>query len=90
MGMKKECICGYWNQEQQECLYNGRSYCVRKDDQLELNQKKPTVTKEFIEMLRDRLMAIPIREYFIPNRRKVIANRIAEELIKNGVEVVRK
>jgi len=52
--------------------------------------KKPTVTEEFVGMLRDRLMAIPIREYFIPNRRKVIADRIAKELIKNGVEVMEK
>ena len=47
----------------------------------------PWVTREFVEMLRDRLMAIPIREYFEPNRRKVIADRIAIEFIKNGVEV---
>ena len=23
MGKKKECSCGYWNKEQEECLYNG-------------------------------------------------------------------
>ena len=83
MGMKKACSCGYWNEAQQECLYNG-SGCIRNEE------KKLEVTEEFVEMLRDRLMAIPIREYFIPNRREVIANKIKETFIKHGVGVVRK
>lgn len=55
--------------------------------QIRARLKKPKITREFVGMLRDRLMAIPIREYFIPNRRKVIADRITEEFIKNGVEL---
>lgn len=36
MGMKKECSCGYWNKEQEECLYNG-SGCAK-------DEQKPTMT----------------------------------------------
>ena len=42
MGMKKDCSCGYWNKEQEECLYNG-SGCA-KDEQDRLG-----VTKEWID-----------------------------------------
>ena len=42
MGKKKECSCGYWNQAQQECLYNGLG-CAKDE------QKKPQVTEEWIE-----------------------------------------
>jgi len=53
-------------------------------------KKKPEVTRKFIGMLRDRLMAIPIREYFEPNKRKIIADRIEEEFVKNGVKIKEK
>jgi len=43
MGMKKVCSCGYWNEAQQECLYNGIG-CIRDEE-----KKKPTVTQEFVE-----------------------------------------
>lgn len=57
---------------------------------IESLQKKPEVTEEFVEMLRDRLMTIPIREYFTPNKRKIIVDKIRETFIKHGVEVVGK
>jgi len=81
MGKKKECSCGFWNQAQQECLHSG---CIHDE------KKKPIVTMGFVEMLRDRLMAIPIREYYISNRRKVIADKLKETFIRHGVEVVEK
>lgn len=27
--MKKGCLCGFWNEAQQECLYGGRGYCIQ-------------------------------------------------------------
>lgn len=41
MGMKKECSCGYWNKEQEECLYNGHG-CA-KDEQ-------PVVGESFVKV----------------------------------------
>ena len=38
MGMKKACSCGYWNEEQQECLYNG-SGCIRDDEKVVVTEK---------------------------------------------------
>jgi len=35
MGNKKECSCGYWNKEQEECLYNGLG-CAK--DERKLNK----------------------------------------------------
>jgi len=43
---------------------------------------------EVVEKLRDRIMAIPIREYFVPNKRKIILERIIEEFTKIGIKVV--
>ena len=42
MGMKKECSCGYWNKEQEECLYNGHG-CAKDE------QNKLEITEEWIE-----------------------------------------
>ena len=42
MGMKKECSCGYWNKEQEECLYNGIG-CAKDE------RDRPGVTEERIE-----------------------------------------
>jgi len=47
----------------------------------------PEVDGAFIAMLRDRMMAIRIKEYFAPNPRKAIADEIRNEFIKNGVTV---
>ena len=45
MGMKKSCSCGYWNQEQRECLYAGGD-CIRDEKMNRVNIK---VTEEWIE-----------------------------------------
>ena len=47
----------------------------------------PEVSRGFVEKLRDHLMAIRIKEYYVPNPRKAIADEIAKELERNGVEV---
>ena len=82
MGLKKECSCGYWNKEQEECLYDGLG-CVR-DDKVD---KVLKVDMAFVERLRDRLMAIPIREYFVKNRRQVILEELVKKFNELGVEV---
>ena len=79
MGLKKECSCGYWNKEQEECLYNGHG-CAKDDKLLK-------VDKAFVERLRDRLMAIPIREYFVPNKRQAILDELIKKFNELGVEV---
>ena len=81
MGLKKQCSCGYWNYVQAECLYVGAG-CIRDE------QKKLSVDMAFLGTLRDRLMAIPIREYFVPNRRKVIMDELIKKFNEQGVEVV--
>ena len=48
------------------------------------------VDEEFIEILRDRLMAIRIHDYYSPNPRQAIFNHIKEEFIKHGVPVKEK
>jgi len=44
---------------------------------------------KIVETLRDRIMAIPIREYFEPNKRQIILNRMIEEFEKIGIKVRR-
>jgi len=78
MGLKKECSCGFWNREQEECLYNGVG-CA-KDEKLK-------VSMAFVERLRDRLMAVPIREYFVKNRRQAILDELVKKFKELGVEV---
>ena len=48
---------------------------------------KPRVSRASVELLRDRMMAIPIKEYFTPNKRQVIAKEIAAVLRRHGYEV---
>ena len=79
MGLKKECSCGFWNKEQEECLYDGLG-CAKDD-------KPPKVDMAFVERLRDRLMAIPIREYFVPNKRKAILDELIKKFKEQGVEI---
>ena len=50
-------------------------------------ERKLEISQESVEALRDRLMAIPIREYFVPNRRAVILEKIKEVLVKAGYKV---
>ena len=45
MGIKKSCSCGFWNQDQQECLYNGHD-CFYK----EIPAKKATVDYDWIKL----------------------------------------
>lgn len=47
MGMKKACSCGYWNEAQQECLYNG-SGCIRDDE-----RKLGVAEKKLLEKLEE-------------------------------------
>jgi len=83
MGLKKECSCGYWNKEQEECLYDGLG-CVRDERPKDALVK---VDMAFVERLRDRLMAVPIREYFVANRRKAILDELVKKFNELGVEV---
>lgn len=49
--------------------------------------KRPKVSKASIELLRDRMMAIPIKEYYTPGKRQFIAKEIADVFTKHGYEV---
>ena len=49
---------------------------------------KLKVDMAFVGTLRDRLMAIPIREYFVPNRRKAIMDELIKKFNEQGVEVI--
>lgn len=42
MGKKKECSCGYWNKDQEECLYSGNGCAKDK-------QSKLKITREWVE-----------------------------------------
>ena len=42
MGNKKECSCGYWNKDQEECLYSGNGCAKDRQGRLE-------ITREWIE-----------------------------------------
>lgn len=53
----------------------------------ETPMRKPKVSKEKVETLRDRMMAFRIREFYTPQPRKVILDLMIEEFEKAGVEV---
>lgn len=38
MGMKKECSCGYWNKEQEECLYSGTG-CAKDEQEIKMEDE---------------------------------------------------
>lgn len=56
MGMKKACSCGYWNEAQQECLYNG-SGCIHDDERRRVETEKQ-FTKEWIEKKANKIIEI--------------------------------
>lgn len=51
MGNKKICECGYWNQEQQECLYHGYGCIWDKQEPSEAE------VEEFVEKYRVLMIA---------------------------------
>lgn len=76
MGMKKECSCGYWNKEQEECLYNGLGCAKDKQDRL-------GVPKEWIEE-----QAEVMRLYVLSGQLHNEAKR--KDFIRSLVEEMRK
>ena len=74
MGIKKSCSCGFWNQDQQECLYNGHD-CFYK----EIPAKKATVDMDFINKWAPQIVYLPIT--------KTLRGQLKEMLIEAGVEV---
>jgi len=45
------------------------------------------VSREEIEILRDRIMAMPIKEYYTPNKRKVILDEMIIKFKEAGVKI---
>lgn len=82
MGNKKECSCGYWNKEQEECLYSG--YGCAKDEQGKPNKdwiKKKienlaTLFCRFIEIGREN---DKVSDDYIITKAKEVVRSLVEE-----------
>lgn len=95
--MNKALIESFLNEICDKAKYVGEIFDITPSDLLERfvdycekhePAKKLKVDMAFVGTLRDRLMAIPIREYFVPNRRKAIMDELIKKFNEQGVEVV--
>ena len=96
--MNKVLIEGFLNEIVDKAKYAGEIFDITPSDLLERfvdyceKYEEPAtklkVDMAFVGTLRDRLMAIPIREYFVPNKRKAIMDELIKKFNEQGVEVV--